>query len=78
MYLKQDIRDNQSDAMNNQFHDRFDPNGNVQWCENSNSGFLTKSSSLVNWEEEYALKVQAQEENQVAHAFRISDKEELD
>lgn len=78
--LNKSIRENKNggyNLSNRKDHDLFDPNGNVQWGEVSNSGFLTynrygKTSQEV---QELGLR-QEMEEQQIAHAFTISDRQE--
>ena len=62
---------------NRKDHDLFDPNGNVQWGEVSNSGFLTQSRQGKTSQEAQELGLrQEMEEQQIAQAFTISDRQE--
>ena len=62
---------------NRKDHDLFDPNGNVQWGEVSNSGFLTQNRQGKTSQDAQELGLrQEMEEQQIAQAFTISDRQE--
>ena len=62
---------------NRKDHDLFDPNGNVQWGEVSNSGFLTQNRQGKTSQEAQELGLRQEiEEQQIAQAFTISDRQE--